>query len=254
MSSINSIGGGGYSLMSPMKRQDPSQRTDAVFSKLDSSGKGFIEKSDLQSAFDKLSAKSGSGSTSDVSELFSKFDGNDDGKISKQEFSDTVKNMTAQLDEYFSTTRTRNAMQGGSSGEPGGEMRGMNGSVGRPPPRFGEGPTLSKDELRSTLNEVGTSDSRSKMMTKILNNFEKADTDSDGKVSFQEATAYDQSNPDATTQSNALVSRTNASAFGKQSLAGLSQQLEQQIRQLAQAYGAAGDPRANAQASLSITA
>ena len=94
---IGSIGGNNAMMMQGMrgmKHSDPSQMADKLFSQLDSSGQGYIQKSDLQTAFDKISASSSSSSsntTSNVDELFSKLDTNSDGKVTKQEFSDSLK-------------------------------------------------------------------------------------------------------------------------------------------------------------------
>ena len=247
MTGIYSIGGGGYSMMPPMKRQDSTQLAETLFSKLDTSGQGYIQKSDLQSAFDKIASTSGSGSSSTVDELFSKFDGNDDGKVTKQEFSDTVTKLSAQLDEHFASTRMQNAM-------PGGEMSGMNRSGGMPPPPPpGEGPSLSKDELNSTLSQISTSDSRSNMMSNILNNFDAADTDGDGKVSFKEAIAYDQTNPSSASSAGSALSGTDSTS-GTSSSNDLSLQLMQQIMKLAEAYGVAGEAGSAVGSSLSTTA
>ena len=241
MSSINSIGGSGYPMTPPMKRQDSTQLAETLFSKLDTSGQGYIQKSDLQSAFDKIASTSGSSSTSAVDELFSKFDGDDDGKVTKQEFSDTVKKLSAQLDAHFSSTRMQNAM-------PGGGMSGMP----PPPPPPGQGPSLSKDELSSTLNQIGSSDSRSNMMSNILNNFDAADTNGDGKVSFKEAIAYDQANPSSASSTGSALSGTDSSS-GTSSSSDLSLQLMQQIMKLAEAYGIAGGSGSAAGVSLSTT-
>jgi Ca2+-binding EF-hand superfamily protein len=245
---MNSIGGGGYSKMPPMKRQDSTQLAETLFSKLDTSGQGYIQKSDLQSAFDKIATTSSTGgSTSTVDELFSKFDGNDDGKVTKREFSDTVKKLSSQLDEHFASTRMQNAM-------PGGGISGMNGSGGMPPPPPppGDGPSLSKDELSSTLNQIGPSDSRSNMMSNILSNFDQADTDGDGKVSFKEAMAYDQAKPTSEASRQSSLSGTD-SAVGSSSN-DLNLQLMQQIMRLADAYGVASEARSAVGTSLSTTA
>jgi Ca2+-binding EF-hand superfamily protein len=235
MSSVNSIGGGGYPMAPPMKRQDSTQLAETLFAKLDTSGQGYIQKSDLQSAFDKIATTSSTGgSTPEVDDLFSKFDGNDDGKVTKQEFSDTVRKLSAQLDDHFASTRMQNAI-------PGGEISGMNGSGGMPPPPPppGEGPSLSKDDLSSTLNRVGTSDSRSNMMSNILNIFDQADTDGDGKVSFEEAMAYDQANRTSEASTQSLLSGTDFSAGSASN--DLNFQLIQQIMKLAEAYGVASE-------------
>ena len=243
MSSINSIGGGGYSMMPPMKRQDSTQLAETLFSKLDTSGQGYIQKADLQSAFDKIASTSSAGSsTSAVDTLFSQFDGNNDGKVTKQEFSDTVMKLSAQLDDHFASTRMQGTM-------PNAEMRGMP----PPPPPPGDGPSLSKDELSSTLNQIGPSDSRSNMMSNILNNFDAADSNGDGKVSFKEAIAYDQATPSSAGSTNSALSSTDSSS-GTSSASDQNLQLMLQIMKLVEAYGITGDSGSAVGTSLSTKA
>lgn len=114
--SISGIGGNASMMMQgmrAMKRPDPTQMANDLFSKLDATGQGYIEKSDLQAAFAKISSSSStSGSTPSVDEMFSKFDSNNDGKITKQEFSDTLKEVADQLDQQFQSMRMNGAMSG----------------------------------------------------------------------------------------------------------------------------------------------
>ncbi|MFA7318902.1 MAG: EF-hand domain-containing protein, partial [Sulfuricella sp.] len=85
---VSSIGNS--SVASMMQRPDPSQMASKMFSKLDSKNQGYIEKSDLQSAFDQIS---GSGNSASVDEVFKKLDGDGDGKITEQEMSDSLTKM-----------------------------------------------------------------------------------------------------------------------------------------------------------------
>lgn len=78
--------------MSGMQRPDSSKLVDNLFSKLDTKGQGYIEKSDFQGAFDKVASKSAS-----ADDVFKALDGNDDGKITKQEMSDSVTKLADQL-------------------------------------------------------------------------------------------------------------------------------------------------------------
>ena len=78
--------------MGGMQRPDPSKMVDNLFAKLDTKGQGYIEKSDFQGAFDKVSSK-----TPSVDDVFSALDNNDDGKITKQEMSDSVQKLADQL-------------------------------------------------------------------------------------------------------------------------------------------------------------
>jgi EF hand. len=195
-SSIGGIGGSSaihLREMRAMKRPDPAQMADALFSKLDSAKQGYIEKSDLQGAIAKVVSSSSARSsaaaaTSDsaslANELFSKLDSNSDGKVTKQEFSDTLKKIGEQLDSQLMHARTTGAMaQGGANG-----TQAMNGP---PPPRPPEGAGLTKEQLSSVASKMETSNSDlSSKLTALVTNFDQADTNGDGKISFQEAQAY----------------------------------------------------------------
>lgn len=81
------------SAYSGMQRPDPAKMVDKMFSTLDTTGKGYIDKADLQTALDQTSSNGKSGNTPSVDEVFKKLDSNGDGKITKQEMTDGVKNL-----------------------------------------------------------------------------------------------------------------------------------------------------------------
>ena len=167
------------------QRPDPAKMAEDLFSQLDTSGKGYIQESDLESA---LSGLTSSTSTQSASDIFSQLDSDIDGNVTKDELSTSIKKMAEELDSQFNQMR-------------------MSGATPPPPPPDDSG--FTKDELSSQISEIGSSDSqRSELMTKIVNNFDAADTDSDGKVSFQEAQAYDQSSK--ATASSATGSTTSS--------------------------------------------
>ena len=119
---------------------------------------------------------------------------------------------------------------------------------GPPPPPPASDAGFTKDELNSQLEESSSSDSqRTELLSKIVSNFEAADTNSDGKVSFTEAMAYDQSSQNSTA-SNA----TSGSSSSSNSEAGIMMK----IMQLMQAYGGnSEDQSSNSVASqLSVSA
>jgi Ca2+-binding EF-hand superfamily protein len=100
MSSISGISStSAYSgSVSSVKRQrpDPAQMAEQAFSKLDTKGQGYLEVSDLESAFSNIASASGSTSGSDATstanDLFKKLDADSDGKVTKDEFSSGLKN------------------------------------------------------------------------------------------------------------------------------------------------------------------
>lgn len=223
------------SIGSSMQRPDPSQMANKLFSKLDTKNQGYIEKSDLQSAFNQISGSSSSDNTSSVDEIFKQLDGNSDGKITKDEMSSGMQKLADQLDSHFNSMRT--------SGKGG---QGMGGMPPPPPPSSGKsdsGDGLTKDQLTSISKETGSTDSK---LTNLVENFEKADTNQDGKVSMQEAIAYDQTN-----QTSASTSASTESSSTKNTEA----KVMLKIMQLMQAYGLEQESsQSGSTATLSISA
>jgi Ca2+-binding EF-hand superfamily protein len=227
-SSIGSIGNYSSAMtgMSRPSRPDSSKLAQDLFSQIDSTGKGYIEKSDLESAFQQVSSANGAS----ADELFTSLDSNGDGKVTQDEMSSGLKSLMDTLDSQFQSMRMSDAM--GAAGASGG--------MPPPPPQNDTG--FTKDELQSQLSEIGSSDSkRSSLISKVVENFDKADTNSDGKVSFKEAMAYDQS---GTSASTGTTSSSDTSASSSEA------QLMLQIMKLAQAYGLFGED----QKSSSVTA
>lgn len=199
-----------------------SSMVSQLFAKLDTKSQGYLELSDLQSAY---SAISGSDSSS-ASAVFTALDSDSDGKVSESEFSSTLSKLQESLDGQFNQMR----MQGMGGHGP----QGMAGMPPPPPPQDDSG--FTQDELQSQLAEIGASDSqRSSLISNIVSNFAAADSDGDGKVTFQEARAYDESSKAGSTSS---TSTTTAS--GNDDL-----KLMQKIMQLMHAYGNTSDSTAS---------
>ncbi|MDP3440279.1 MAG: EF-hand domain-containing protein [Azonexus sp.] len=195
-----------------------------LFSRLDTKSQGYIEKTDLASAFSQISTQTGSSPS--VDDVFSALDGDSDGKVTKDEFASVL----AQLQEQMDSQR----MQGAHGGPPG--AGGM-----PPPPPPGNDAGFTKEELSSQLESAESSDTqRNSLLTKIVENFEAADSDGDGKVSFSEAMAYDESTKTATTSDSS--SSTTASNS--------DDQIMFKIMQLMHAYGGGQDQEQSGLASL----
>ena len=158
--------------MNGMQRPNPSKMADQLFSKLDTKGQGYIEKSDLQSAFDQVLSKSSSGNTPSVDDVFKALDGDGDGKVTKQEMSDSVKKLADQLDSQFQSMR----MSGNGGG-------------------------MSKSDISSMAES--TTGSASQTLNTLAQNFDAADTNRDGKISAQEAMAFQASNETTLSSSGA---------------------------------------------------
>jgi hypothetical protein len=116
-----------------------------------------------------------------------------------------------------------------------GAMAGM--GMGSGIQRGGDDAGLSQEDLTSQLASIGNADSnRASMLSSLLDNFDQVDTDSNGKVSFDETRAYKQSG-----QSAAATTNTSSEA-----------EVLMQIMNLAQAYGLGGSNASGA--SLSVSA
>lgn len=255
MSSINSIGSNSNmsSMMQGMqgrRRPDAAEMAENLFSKLDTSSQGYLEKADLQAAFDKISttsdSSSGTSATSSADSLFAQLDTDSDGKVTKTEFSDTLKKLSEQLDEQFMSMRMQGAMS--ESG-----MGGMGGMAPPPPP--GDDAGFTQEELSSQLEEIGDTDTqRSSLISSVIENFEAADTDSDGKVSFREAMAFEESSSASTTAASTDSTAATATAASSTDSSALDAKVMLQIMRLMDAYGLAGESRGTTNNALSVTA
>jgi Ca2+-binding EF-hand superfamily protein len=196
-----------------------------AFSKIDTKNQGYISKSDLQSAFDKV-AKSNGDSSSSVDELFSKLDTNGDSKVTKDEFTSGLQKLASQLDSQF------NSMRMGQMPPPPGGIDQSGGDQGK-----------TKDQLKADAKAMG-SGGISSMLNSVADNFDKVDTNHDGKVDAKEIMAYAQQ------QQSSTSSTSNTSGNSKSSSKTTTEQdLLAQIMQLMKAYGA-GDNTASAFNSL----
>ena len=217
-----------YSEQSSQRRHKPDASTMAedLFAKLDTTGKGCIEQSDLTSA---LSSTSTEG-TASASEIFSQLDGDGDGKVTQDELKTSIEKLAESLDSQFDQMR----MQGGMQPPP-------------PPPSESDA-GFTEEELTEQLTEIGSTDSaRSSLISNVVNNFDAADTNEDGKVSFQEAIAYDKAHP---TTSTSTTSGSATGASGELTDA----QVFRQLMDLLKTYSNGDDSTKNLLSSLVTSA
>jgi Ca2+-binding EF-hand superfamily protein len=233
---VSSISGYSSASAMAMTRPDPSQMASKLFSRLDSKGQGFIEQSDLQSAFSQVFGNASSSEANDASsQLFSALDGDSNGKVTESEFSNGMQKLAEALDSQAFSSR-----MGGAGGMP-------------PPPPPGGGQDdagFTKDELQSQLEEIGSTDSkRSSLISSVVENFDKADANGDGKVSATEAMAYEQSTQSSTSGSSTQTGSTGSASSSSQTDAMLAHRLMELMR----AYG--GDSTTSVASSvLSVSA
>lgn len=233
MSGMGQMGGPGG-----MRRPDPTKMAEDLFSKLDSSGQGYIDKASLQSALDSVSGSSStttsasSGSDS-VDELFSTLDSDGDGKVTKDEFTSGMQQLSEQLDSQFHQMR----MQGMG----GAQSQGMAGGMPPPPPAGGQQDQgLSKEQMTDMLSQVSGTDSKlASQLSEVLKDFSAADSDGDGKVTFQETMAYNEIQKTSGSTSSSAVSQTSDSAGSGSSSnsSDVNSKLLQQMVKLMHAYG-----------------
>ncbi|MBC3929890.1 EF-hand domain-containing protein [Undibacterium sp. CY21W] len=185
MSSISGISStSAYSgSVSSVKRQrpDPAQMAEQAFSKLDTKGQGYLEVSDLESAFSNIASASGSTSGSDATstanDLFKKLDADSDGKVTKDEFSSGLKKLADDLESQFNQSRTS----------------GVGQDRGTPPPPSGAseasgGGTDAVSSGSATTSSTATSSASD--TSSASKTYEAADTNQDGKVTQKEEEAY----------------------------------------------------------------
>lgn len=216
-----------------------SQMASLLFSKLDTKNQGYLEQSDLSSALGAITAKaSGSTETTSAEDVFNALDTDSDGKVTESEFATVL----AQLQEQLGA-----AMHG--------HAHGAGGMAPPPPPPPADDAGFTKEELTSQLESADSSDTqRTSLISDIVNNFEAADTDGDGKVSFKEAMAYKESTQ-TTTETATDASSTGSTAATAEPQANTEAQLMMTLMRLVQAYGVERPERDSGLASLlSVTA
>lgn len=235
--SISSIGSYASAMTGTQRpsRSDSTKLAEDLFSQIDITGKGYIEKSDLESAFKQLTSTS---TTSSANELFTTLDSNSDGKITKDEMSSGLKSLMDSLDSQFQSMRMSDAMGGA----------GTTSNMPPPPPKNDTG--FTAEELQSQLDQIGSTDSkRSSLISSVIENFGKADANGDGKVSFKEAMAYDQSSSSGTSMTASTSTGDAATSVATDST-NSEAQLMLQIMKLAHAYGLFGQNDETSKVSL----
>lgn len=191
---VDSISGFNNSTMMPsvgrMQRPDSAKMAETLVANLDTAQKGYLEVSDLQTAFAQSSTANSTTAVQNAQQVFSAFDGNGDGQATTAEITTTLQ---ALADRNNPAQGTNNAAGGGNGnaqsigqGGPGGP-----GGPGAPPPP----PPAATDSTANTTAAATLTD--------------PADTNGDGVVSATEALAAIQSTLAATTtQTTATTSNT----------------------------------------------
>lgn len=183
-----------------------------IFSKLDTSNSGAISQADFTSAMSELA-----GDDSDVSSLVSSVDSDSDGQIIESELTTGIENLLSQLTSSSSSASNKmpppplGGGMGGMQGMGGGKQS-MDGMPPPPPPLSeGENEGVTADQASEIASSTGD-EKLSEIMSEISDNFDEIDTDSDGKVTRDEAMAYHESQKTDYSSSTESSSSSSSSA------------------------------------------
>ena len=210
----------GYTTRPQLSKEQLTEAAGNLFGKLDSQNKGYLEQSDFSSLLSGLQNNEASTKSED---LFSSLDSDGDGLLTSSEFSDNFSNL------LYSAQGTMGAM------------------AAKPAPPQDSG--KSKDELTALLQELEQDDEKSSEgLQALLDNFDTADADGDGKVTMQEAKSFRESQQ---TEPSSLASKVSTSSDNSESISKL---LSRTMQQLMDTYGGLAKTNAQSGAAVNITA
>lgn len=160
-----------YGSTTSSNRSSNSDFAEALLTSMDSDSSGSVDSAEFSSAALALSISDESA----ISSAFSSLDSDGDGTISQEELS-------ASLSQSSSTMAA-----GGMPPPP-------------PPPSNSEEDTgYTQEELTAMAEEVGSSDGNlASLLASVIENFDAADSDGDGKVTSAEAMAYKEASNEST--------------------------------------------------------
>ncbi|MGY5799241.1 EF-hand domain-containing protein [Rheinheimera faecalis] len=207
----------GYATRPQLSKEQLTEAAGNLFGKLDSQNKGYLEQSDFSGLLSGLQNDEASTKSED---LFSSLDSDGDGQLTSSEFSDNFSNLLYSA-------------------------QGTMGSRPAPPQDSGK----SKDELTALLEELEQEDEKStEGLKSLLDNFDTADADGDGKVTMQEAKSFRESQQ---TESSSLVSKVSTGSDQSESISKL---LSRTMQQLMDTYGGMAKANSQSGSAVNITA
>lgn len=213
ISSISSTGINPYASSQRPPRPDTERMTEDLFARLDVKGSGYIEQGTLESAL--------GGKADDV---MSALDGDSDGKISREEMRTGLQQLADSLSSQVHEARVARGMPpppppGGDEGVDAAQLKGMAEDASA------EGNTAAASDLNA-----------------LANGFDEADSNEDGKVSFQEAMAYKQAQQQEESDTTSVTASSDES------------QVLHRLMQLLHSYGSVASAGESSSEGLSVTA
>lgn len=153
-----------YGSTTSSSRSSSSDFAEALLTSMDSDSSGSVDSAEFSSAALALSISDESA----ISSAFSSLDSDGDGTISQEELS-------------ASLSQSSNMVAGSMPPPP-------------PPSNSEEDTGYTQEELTAMAEDVGSSDSNlASLLASVIENFDEADANEDGKVSSAEAQAYKES-------------------------------------------------------------
>jgi hypothetical protein len=170
-SSMSGLGGmsamtQGMGAMANRPRPDPSQMAEQLVSTLDTSGKGYLEASDIQSALDQMSTNDNGSLVASAEEVFSALDGDGDGKVTSTELAESFRTTADSL---------RLSPELGGPGGPGGP----GGRPPPPPPSSDSSSTSTSTEDSTSTNSSTTSDAVMNTIMQLMRTYGSSESSSD---------------------------------------------------------------------------
>ncbi len=168
-----------------------SQIASNMLSKIDTKNQGYIDKTELSTAYSSVDTSNADSSD----DMFSHLDSDGDGKVTKSELTTGIENLLSKLNS--------SSVQGQGDGNqppPGDDQAQTEGTHGKH--HHTENDTgLTKDQMTKMASD--SKDSKfSSMLKDVSANFDSADTNKDGKVTREEAMAYEKSKNASSSQSD----------------------------------------------------
>ena len=200
MSAISSFGNHSAMLQQMQRMQQLHGRTPAVgggqklaealFSKIDVSGQGFIDQGEMSSAVNKAltSTPSAAGNVIDANtaaeQLFAQMDGDADGKVTRQEFKSTLAMLSGRFGHHGAAGEGDAAGMDTMQGM--GAMRGMGAMQGMPPP---PPPPGGKFMFDGDADDAASDDLKQQILAQVMKRLQ----------------AYESNGPQASNASNPSV-------------------------------------------------